>query len=127
MSIHEDHVNEDGTLDDTAVETQYCPLEYISVPVPFRPYFRIVGDDGPCNVEIRLPFEALTQNGWKTKEEHQAALDAVLTEAAWAMQIAKDAMECGVAREDLTYDKDFQRAQAFLIRPDVLALRRGEE
>lgn len=55
--------------------------------------------------------------------DHQAALDEVLKEAVWAMEIAKDAMECGVAPGDLTYDIDHKRVRDFLSRPDVQAWR----
>jgi len=63
-----DHVRTDGTVDDTQVETFYRPLEYISVPHPFKPYLRVVCDDGLTNIETRIPFDLLVRAGWTPPE-----------------------------------------------------------
>jgi hypothetical protein len=68
--LHTDHVTDtEGIVDDTGVETYYRPLEYVSVPIPFKPYLRVVCDDGPVNIETRIPFSVLIKAGWTPPPE----------------------------------------------------------
>jgi hypothetical protein len=56
-------VDDEGLIDDPyqRVETRYCPLEAV---LEEETYLRIIGDDGPTNVEIRVPLADLERNGW---------------------------------------------------------------
>jgi hypothetical protein len=57
----EEGIREDGTVEDCEFETFYAPLEYITEG---NGYLRVVGDDGPGFIEIRVPFELLNKMGW---------------------------------------------------------------
>jgi hypothetical protein len=57
-------IDDDGTIidPDQGIETFFCPLEAV---IEGEGFLRIVGDNGGTNVEMRLPFAVLEQNGWK--------------------------------------------------------------
>lgn len=53
LPIFNDNINEDGTIDDTIVETYFCPINNI-YHEPSGDYVRINADNGAADVEIRL-------------------------------------------------------------------------
>ena len=57
-------IDDDGQVLDRAVSTAYAPLEKISTDEDCR-VIRIVGDFGPEDIEIRIPFEVLENIGWR--------------------------------------------------------------
>jgi hypothetical protein len=66
MKIGDGIRDEDGTITDAPLETFYAELEYITVDE--GGFLRIVGDDGPSFVEIRVPYEELEKLGWHIPE-----------------------------------------------------------
>jgi len=75
--LHEG-IREDGTVDDPyqGVETYYLALEGIAeVHVEDDGYFRVTADDGGTNVEVRIPFSALTENGWVRPKRSESDAD----------------------------------------------------
>ena len=62
-AIHNDHVREDGTVDDQVVETFYRSCEGLMVSEDGQ-YVRVIIDDGAVNVETRIAFSTLEKAGF---------------------------------------------------------------
>lgn len=63
--INVDHIRDDGTIDDTFIETYFRPCESIRlVPCDSGPYLRVFIDDGPTNIETRIPYAWLERAGF---------------------------------------------------------------
>ena len=51
-------IREDGTIDDTQVETYFCPIETIWYDKE-EEFIRLQADNGITDVELRLTFDEL--------------------------------------------------------------------
>lgn len=67
IPIFNDNIREDGTIDDTVVETYFCPIEFMAFDKAGE-YIRLQADCGATNVELRLTFDEL-KNMLKQIEE----------------------------------------------------------
>ncbi len=59
--MHTDHINPDGTIDDTVVETYYAPCTGGKLE---DGYIRIFADNGGTDIETRVSFPSLIVLGW---------------------------------------------------------------
>jgi hypothetical protein len=67
MGINEDHIREDGTIDDTVIETFYHPCTEI---VQADGYLRVTVDEEGCDIETRISNESIEKLGWVRKEDY---------------------------------------------------------
>jgi hypothetical protein len=70
--MHEDYIREDGTIEDTVVETYYEPLQLIIVESEKR-YLRLQCDAGGVDSETRLCYDSLINLGWTPPPEKPKA------------------------------------------------------
>lgn len=75
-SMFNDHIREDGTIDDTIVETYFYPLETL-IPEHEKRYIRLLCDAGGFDAETRLAYATLEAMGWTapTKKKAEAMGD----------------------------------------------------
>lgn len=66
QEVFEAGIREDRTVEGHTYETYYCPFLYATEGEGFLCF---VGDNDATNVEIRVPFTLLEQNGWQRATE----------------------------------------------------------
>lgn len=103
-------IDEDGIVEDQVVETYYCPILAITEDVDGR-FLRVGGDNGGTNVEIRVPFEALEENGWASPEK-AAGLHRLVRNVPALHGMLHRVLETCHLSEDDTLQGDIERLLA---------------